>query len=130
MISYTDLRALHIMFATISFLGFAMRGIWMLRDSPLLSQWWVRRLPHINDTLLLAAAIGLANMSGQTPWTHDWLAAKIAGLLAYICLGIVALRPGRPKSMRLVAWLAALVCFAWIVSVARLKHPWGFIALF
>ena len=129
MISYPDLRMLHIVFACVSFLGFAVRGLWMMSDSPMLSQRWVRRLPHLNDTLLLAAAIGLAAMSGQLPWTHSWLAAKIGGLLAYIGFGVVALRPGRPKPIRVAAWLAALTCFAWIVSVARLKNPWGFLAL-
>ena len=129
MISYLDLRLLHMLFAIISFVGFALRGVLMLIDSPLLQQRWMRVAPHINDTLLLAAAIGLAVSSGQYPWTHGWLAAKIAGLLAYIGLGMIALRPGQPKLVRLLAWLAALSCFVWIVSVARLKNPWGFIAL-
>jgi uncharacterized membrane protein SirB2 len=129
MMTYSDLRVLHILFASISLIGFIVRGLWMLVDSPRLSQKWVRRAPHINDTLLLGAAIRLAVISGQFPWTHDWLAAKIAGLLVYIGLGVIALRPGRPRPVRLAAWLAALICFAWIVSIARLKDPRGFIAL-
>ena len=102
----------------------------MLADSPLLRQRWVRIVPHVNDTLLLAAAIGLAASSGQYPWTHAWLGAKIGGLLAYIGFGVIALRPGRPKAVRFAAWMAALICFVWIVSVARLRNPWGFVALF
>ena len=79
MISYSDLRLLHISFAIISVSGFVWRGLLMLTDSPMLQQRWVRIVPHINDTLLLAAAIGLAVMSGQYPWTVPWLAAKIVG---------------------------------------------------
>ena len=93
MISYNDLRLLHISFAIISVSGFAWRGLLMLTDSPMLQQLWVRIAPHINDTFLRAAAIGLAVMSGQYPWTVPWLTAKIVGLLAYIGLGVVALRP-------------------------------------
>lgn len=130
MITYADLRLLHILFASLSFVGFVLRGLLMLVDSPLLQQRWVRTVPHINDTLLLAAAIGLAVMSGQYPWTASWLAAKIVGLMAYIGLGVIALRPRFSKSARVAAWLAALVCFAWIASVARLRNPVGFLLLF
>lgn len=130
MITYADLRLLHILFASLSFVGFVLRGLLMLVDSPILQQRWVRTVPHINDTLLLAAAIGLAVMSGQYPWTESWLAAKIVGLMAYIGLGVIALRPRFSKSVRVTAWLAALVCFAWIASVARLRNPVGFLLLF
>lgn len=130
MISYNDLRLLHISFAIISVSGFAWRGLLMLTDSPMLQQRWVRIVPHINDTLLLAAAIGLAVMSGQYPWTVPWLAAKIVGLLAYIGLGVVALRQRFSKPVRVAAWGAALICFAWIASVARLRNPAGFLLLF
>ena len=130
MISYTELRQLHILFASLSFAGFTLRGLLMLADSPLLQQRWLRIVPHINDSLLLTAAIGLVVMSAQYPWTTPWLAAKIVGLLAYITLGVIALRPRFPKSVRVAAWVAALICFAWIASVARLRNPAGFLLLF
>ena len=42
---------------------------------------------------------------------------------------MVALRPGRPAAVRGVAWVAALVTFGWIVSVAITKNPLGVLAL-
>jgi len=39
---------------------------------------------------------------------------------------MVALRPGRPASVRAAAWVAALATFGWIVSVAITKDPLGF----
>jgi len=63
-----------------------------------------------------------------TPGNAPWLTAKIAGLLVYIALGILALRPGRPLALRVLAWLAALVTFGWIVSVALSKDARGFLA--
>ena len=126
---YNDLRNLHIATAHLSVAGFALRGIWMLRDSPLLATRWARTLPHINDAVLLTAAIGLAVWSQQAPWALPWLTAKIGGLLAYIGLGMVALKPGRPKGIRAAAWLAALFTFAWMLSVARLRDPAGFFGL-
>lgn len=130
MIAYADMRLLHILFASLSFVGFTLRGLLMLADSPILQKRWVRTVPHINDTLLLTAAISLAVMSGQYPWTAPWLAAKIVGLLAYIGLGVIALRPRYSKPIRIAAWVAALVCFVWIASVARLRNPAGFFVLF
>ncbi|MBP6110511.1 MAG: SirB2 family protein [Rhodocyclaceae bacterium] len=115
--------------AALSLAGFALRGLLMVANSAILGRRWVRTVPHINDTILLAAAIGLAMQSGQYPWTTAWLAAKIAGLFAYIGLGVLALRPGSSKPLRIVAWIMAMVCFLWIVSVARLRNPMGFLAL-
>ena len=65
MISYADLRVLHVLFAIISLSGFALRGGLMLFDSPMLQRPWLRIAPHLNDSLLLAAAIGLAVMIGR-----------------------------------------------------------------
>ena len=59
------------------------------------------------------------------PFTTPWLAAKLCGLVAYIGLGVVALRPGFAPRTRAVATLAALGVVAWIVSVAFTKSPLG-----
>lgn len=96
----------------------------MLADSPRLRARWVRFVPHINDTLLLVAALWLAFAAGQAPGTHAWLTAKIVGLLAYIALGMVALRWGRTKRICAGAWVAALVVFGYIVAVALTKRVW------
>jgi uncharacterized membrane protein SirB2 len=126
--SYFLLKHLHIAFVTISIVGFTLRGIWMLTDSPLLNRLWVRVVPHVNDTLLLAAAIGLSIELRQYPFVHGWVTAKVLGLLAYIGFGMFALRRGRSKAVRAGFWLAALASFAYIVSVALTKDPRGFLA--
>jgi uncharacterized membrane protein SirB2 len=64
----------------------------MLAGSAHLQRRWVKILPHIVDTLLLASAIGLAVWSQQYPLQADWLSANVAGLIAYIVLGSVALK--------------------------------------
>lgn len=92
----------------------------MLRGSPLLRRKFVRIAPHVNDTALLLAAIGLAVITGQYPFTHDWLTIKFALLLAYIGLGMVALR-GRGKNMRLAAFVLSLAVFAAMVAVALFR---------
>lgn len=98
----------------------------MLRGSPLLQVRWVKVLPHLNDTLLLASAILLATQWGWAALQLPWLLAKIVALLVYIALGVVALHAGHSRSVRVSAGLAALLVFAYIVGVAVSKNPWLF----
>ncbi|MBL8439538.1 MAG: SirB2 family protein [Zoogloeaceae bacterium] len=125
---YALLKQCHVTCVGLSFCGFLLRGIWMLQGSRLLARRLTRTVPHVIDTLLLASAIGLALILGQYPLQNDWLTAKVVGLLVYIGLGALALRPGRPRWLRGVAWVAALGTFGYIVSVAITKNPAGFLA--
>tara|TARA_R110002049_G_scaffold28779_7_gene98208 strand:- start:1985 stop:2371 length:387 start_codon:yes stop_codon:yes gene_type:complete len=127
--SYFAIKHLHMLLALISIAGFVLRGVWMMLDSRLLEARVVRILPHVIDTLLLVSAIMLATMISQYPLTAGWVTAKVVGLVAYIALGMIALRRGRTKGIRVVAFIGAIVVFAWIASVAFSKHPAGFLAL-
>jgi uncharacterized membrane protein SirB2 len=117
------IKTIHVATALISITGFTIRGIWMLRDSPLLLQKWVRIVPHINDTVLLLSAIILAVQINQAPLVQGWLTAKVLGLLVYIGLGMVALRFGKTKPVKALAFLSAIVVFVYIVLVALTKNP-------
>jgi uncharacterized membrane protein SirB2 len=122
-------KFVHELCALTSFTLFAVRGVWMLRDSPQLSRRWVKILPHAIDTLLLGSAIALTLMLHQYPLTDAWLSAKVVGLLVYIGLGLVALRYGRTWGVRAAAWIGALAVFLYIVSVALRHDPLGFFAV-
>ncbi len=119
---YTLLRLVHIGTVYVTLVLFLLRGAWMLLDSPHLQQRWVRIVPHLNDTVLLASAIALLVVAGMNPLDQPWLIAKIVGLLAYIGLGTVALKRGRTKAVRIKALIAALGVFAYIVTVAVTKQ--------
>jgi uncharacterized membrane protein SirB2 len=124
--NYFALKHFHITFAALSGLLFLVRGIWMLSASPRLQQRWVKIVPHIVDTLLLASAFGLVVWSGQIPGQSAWLTAKLVALVAYIVLGTIALKRGRTQGVRTAAFIGALACFAYIVSVALTKNPLPF----
>lgn len=124
---YLALKHLHVTTVALSGFLFFLRGVWMLADSPRLAARWVKLVPHVNDTVLLASAIALTAMISQYPFVHAWLTAKVLGLLAYIGLGMVALKRGRTKRVRLAAWLGALLIFGYLVAVARTKTPLPFI---
>ena len=105
---YSLVKYVHVASVVLSLVGFFVRGILMIRASPLLNSRWIRVLPHINDTILLLAALALAVMSEQYPFVAGWVTAKVLGVIAYIILGSLALRAGSTRNMRITWWLAAL----------------------
>ena len=127
---YLAVKSLHVACVIVSITGFFMRGWLTFADSPAMGRRWLKWAPHVNDTVLLAAAISLAVMSEQYPLAQSWLTAKIVGLLVYILLGMLALKPGRSRGARIAAWLAALGVFAYVVAVALTRDPAGFLAWF
>jgi uncharacterized membrane protein SirB2 len=114
----TVIKLIHILAAALSIGGFIVRGIWMLTGTTLLARRWVRVVPHVNDTLLLALGVWLAVQIRQYPFVHGWLTAKIVAIAVYIGLGMVALRLGKTPGVRATAFVAALVTFLYIVGVA------------
>jgi uncharacterized membrane protein SirB2 len=119
---YSLLKLVHVGTVYITFGLFLARGLWMLLDSPRLQERWVKIVPHLNDTLLLTAAIALIIVGDLSLTDNPWLIAKIAGLLAYIALGIQALKRGRNKLQRSVYFIAALGVFGYIIAVAVTKQ--------
>lgn len=120
---FTVLKMIHLTTAAVSYTLFVVRGIWMINGSPRLSERWARIVPHVNDTLLLAAAIWMTMLIHQYPGTHAWLTAKLAALLVYIGLGMVALRHGKTRRTRIAAWVAAQAVFLYIIAVALTRNP-------
>ena len=125
---YLTLKTIHQTAVLLSVSGFFARGL-----AGLLGANWVRSrlaktLPHLVDSVLLLSALLLAWTLRLSPGAAPWLMAKIAGLLLYIALGVLALRPGLALPLRCSAWLAALICYAWIASVALSKNPLGFLS--
>ena len=123
------IKALHLSSVALSYSLFFMRGIWVLRASPVMQQRWVKIAPHIIDTVLLSSAITLAVMLGISPLTSNWLAAKIIALLLYIVLGSFALKRGKTQRAKLIYWLAAQAVFFYIVLTAWTHDPMPWRAL-
>lgn len=115
-------KIIHIVTAILSISGFILRGVWMIRESGLLKNIWVRVLPHVNDTLLLITAVILAVTSGSYPFQQGWLTAKVSALFLYIFLGIMAFRSRSEKKRKVILWIAAILVFFYIVAVARSRN--------
>ena len=120
---FAPVKFVHVGAVIITASFFLVRGVWMLRDSPLLQHPFVRVAPHVNDTILFISALTLAAMIGKYPFAEGWLTAKVVGLVIYILLGHVALRRGRNLTERALAFAAALTVLAYIVTVALCRDP-------
>jgi len=116
-------KDIHVSSVIITFILFFIRGVWMIVDSNLSRRKWTRRIPPVIDTILLASAIVLAVSTRQYPVVHTWLTAKVVALFVYIGLGMLALTYGKTKMIRVSAWVAAQLCFIYIVAVAVTKTP-------
>jgi len=129
--SYAILKLIHVSAVVLSFLGFTARGLGVLSGAGWVRHRLMRVLPHLVDTVLLLSAIGMLWIIRLPPWKAPWLMAKLAALVAYIALGVIALRPTSPgrvpvaRSVRLAAWIGALAVLGYIVSVAVTKSPCG-----
>ncbi|MCK5435542.1 MAG: SirB2 family protein, partial [Nitrosomonadaceae bacterium] len=83
--SYAALKIIHVISVIFSYLLFMLRGIWMMQNSSILQRRWVKILPHVIDTVLLASAVTLVHHSAV--WFADDMAefdekAKSVGVLA------------------------------------------------
>jgi uncharacterized membrane protein SirB2 len=122
--SYLAFKHLHLTCVGLSAALFFVRGLLMLGCPDALRARWARITPHVVDTVLLVAAIGMLVVGRINPLDAPWLLAKIGALLVYIGLGTVALKRGRTRGVRLGAWLGALAVLLYIVSVALTKQVW------
>jgi uncharacterized membrane protein SirB2 len=125
---YLLLRHLHVALAIVSVAIFALRGSLMLAGSARVDAAWLRYPSYAVDTLLLTFALILTSIIRQYPFANDWLTVKVALLCVYVVLGSIALKRGRTRRMRVVAFVAALATVAFLISVARAHHPLGIFA--
>lgn len=123
MTGYEIAKLIHVGCALVSGAGFALRGWLYLGPRPVARSKLLKIAPHAVDTALLASALFLAISLGLSPGKAPWLMAKIAGLLGYIGLGLVAFRFGRTPAVQRGAFALALACFGYIVGVAITRSP-------
>jgi uncharacterized membrane protein SirB2 len=123
-VAYHTVKNLHVGAAAVSIVLFIVRIGWMMGSPQRLQQRWAKVVPHVIDTILLLSALWLAWQQGAGG-TRGWLTAKIVALLLYIALGMIALKRGKTRRVRVVAAVAAVVTFGYIVSVALTKSPLG-----
>jgi uncharacterized membrane protein SirB2 len=127
-LDYLAIRQVHVTAAATSITLFVLRAAWLASGPGRVQLRWMRIVPHVVDTVLLVSALWLAWQLGFEG-TRGWLWAKLAALVVYVGLGSITLRPGRPARVRMMAFVAAVATFAYIVSVAITKSPLSVLSL-
>lgn len=123
MAAFAWVKGIHLATVVFTLTLFLLRCLWAFLGSPKLRHPVMRWLPHVNDTLLLSAALGSAWMLGQYPFVNSWLTAKVLALVAYIVLAHITLWRCRGNAQRAVAMTASLGVFIYIMLVARCHDP-------
>ncbi|MWJ28987.1 regulator SirB [Halomonas sp. ZH2S] len=120
---YFLIKHLHVTAAVLSIGFFMLRAWWSVRESSMLGQRWVRVLPHVIDTSLLALGVTLMVMLSMWPHQHPWLAAKLIALVVYIGVGTVAIKRGPTPLVRGVGALVAVAVFIYMLGTAIRHSP-------
>jgi uncharacterized membrane protein SirB2 len=127
---YPQIKLVHIAAVLTSGLLFLLRGAALHAGQSWGKAAPLRYLTYAVDTVLLTAALMLATLLHQYPFVHGWLTTKVLLLVVYIVLGTYALKRGATRKVRIGCWLAALLVYGFIISVARAHHPAGIFARF
>lgn len=120
---YTMAKHLHLTAVVLSILLFILRFVWSQFDSNILQKKWAKIVPHIIDTVLLASAIWLCIILSQYPFVQSWLTFKVLGVIAYILLGLVALKWASSALGRWAGFIGALAVLMATAMVAVTKQP-------
>ena len=119
---YFIVKNIHLSAIAISVSLFILRFVWLLRASPMLQAKWVKILPHVVDTLLLASALTLCVLIAQYPGLDAWLTQKLIFVIVYILLGFVTLKRARTTRLRWAGFVGALMCIMLSAKIAILKQ--------
>ena len=126
---YPEIRLVHIAAVLASGGLFLLRGLVLFTGRGWAVAAPLRYLSYTSDTVLLTAALMLMTIVQQYPIVHAWLTVKVLLVVIYIALGIITFWSGHAThAMRLGCWLAALIVYTYIFSVARAHDPLGFLA--
>ena len=122
---YTQIKWVHVTAVLTSGTLFFIRGLLVNLGVRWPMAAPVRYLTYTVDTVLLTAALMLTTIVHQYPFVNAWLTTKVLLLVVYIALGTFALKRGHTRKIRFICYIAALVVFAFIISVARTHSALG-----
>ena len=122
---YMPLKSVHIAAVLASGGLFALRGLLVLSGRAWAMSAPLRYLSYSIDTVLLTAALMLATMLPGAVFANGWLAVKLTLLVSYVLLGSFALKRGRSNRSRTLFFIAAVIVYAFMYSVARTHQPLG-----
>lgn len=126
--AYAVIKGIHVSLVFLSGSFFALRGLVAIFWPRAVQHRILRRLSILIDSGLLLAAIGLLVILQFVPLSMPWMWSKLSLLVLYIGLGHQAFQSRHSALARFTFYVAALLCFLMMVSVAQHHHPLGALA--
>lgn len=118
------LKSLHLFLAGLVLISFMGRILYAELNQKFLENPRLKLLPHVIDSLLLLSGAALVFQGNWLIQKQAWLVAKFIVLLAYIFLGMLAMRAQGGRRWLIAG--AAILCFLLIGNIAINKHLWLF----
>lgn len=109
------LKHLHLLLVALVFISFLSRVILAEWSPQPLQNKWLKISPHVIDSLLLLSGIALIVQGNWLAGDYDWLLAKVALVIIYIGLGMLAMR-----KQNLPRWLAACTAISCLLLIGKL----------
>ncbi|MDH4261062.1 MAG: SirB2 family protein [Gammaproteobacteria bacterium] len=126
---YLQIKMVHVVAVFASGTLFLIRGLMVQADRQTLAlSAQLRYLSYTIDTVLLLAALLLLTVLPGAAYANGWLVAKITLLLAYIVLGSFALKRAATQRTRLWFFIAALLTYGLMLTIAWTHNPLGFLS--
>jgi uncharacterized membrane protein SirB2 len=123
---YSQLKFTHVAAVLMSGLLFLLRGLMVQSGRQELAlRAPLRHLSYTIDTILLASALALLTILPGAAYANGWLTVKLALLVVYIVFGALALKRAPTRRARLVFFVAALLTYGYMLSIARAHDPLG-----
>jgi uncharacterized membrane protein SirB2 len=123
------LKYVHIVAVAASFALLFVRGLWVMRSYPSPQESWVRVLPHVVDAVLVGSAVAMLLATQKLGWPGAWMTLKLTYIALYAALALVVLRLSKGIVLKILTWLAAMLVFLFVTTVAVLRHPLGIFSL-
>jgi uncharacterized membrane protein SirB2 len=124
---YLQIKWVHVLAVLLSGGLFALRGAAVLAGQRWPMAAPLRYLSYTIDTVLLTAALMLFTLLPHAMFANGWLATKIVLLVGYVVLGTLALKRAPSLRSKAIAYAAALLVYATMISIARAHHPLGWL---
>ena len=109
---YQFTKHLHLTAVVLTIALFILRFIWLTRSSGMLQKKWVKIVPHVVDTVLLASAIALCFILAYNPLEQTWLLHKIVAVIIYILVGYWTLKKAQSLPQKWLGFAIAMACIA------------------
>lgn len=127
---YPQIKWLHIACIVASGTLFVLRGLLaQVGREGLAYGVPLRWLSYAIDTTLLTAAMMLLTILPHGMFANGWLTTKLVLVVAYVTLGILAMRRSGSPGRRRLSYAAAVLTYITIIGIARAHHPLGWFYL-